>query len=108
MHYSLIQKEAPVNQIPTESSNRRESFWKNCTLFLAGCLISLLTAYFSNQKNVVTKDDLRLYLEPIQVQVNSQGADLTDVKASVKQLESDTSRIAGQLGVPAHPAILSH
>jgi len=78
--------------------------WKYCTTLLAGICLSLVGSYFANQKNVVTKDDLGVTLAAQQRQLDDQGRDIRDLKATARQLEINTAQIAEHLRIdaPAH------
>ncbi len=90
---------------PTETRPPAESpIWKYCTTLLAGICITLVGAYFANQKNVVTKDDLGVTLAAQQRQLDDQGRDIHELKATARQLEINTAQIAEHLKIePARP-----
>jgi len=80
-----------------------DGIWKFATMFLSGVVLSLLSAYFITQKDVVTKTDLNASLAMQQRQLDEQNRSIVEMKASIVQLDVDTGRIAEHLGVPAHP-----
>jgi len=82
-----------------ESKFASPDIWKFLTTFLAGVVLTLIAAYFTNQKNVVTKEDLALFLNAQQRQLDDQGRDIAQLKATALQLELNTARIAEHLDV---------
>jgi uncharacterized membrane-anchored protein YhcB (DUF1043 family) len=85
-----------------------DSIWKFSTTFLAGVVITLVSAYFANQKDLVTREDLAIQLETQQKRLDDQSRELGELKASVIQLDVDTARIAEHLGVPPKPMTPNH
>ena len=79
--------------------------WKFSTAFLAGVVLSLVAAYLTVQKDVVTKGDLAIVLASQQRQLDEQSGAIRELKGSVLQLDETTVRIGEHLGVATKPTL---
>jgi hypothetical protein len=87
--------------------------YKTATIFLAGALLSMITAYVAISRNAVTKDELPALIQ----QNNPYTQDAKDIKTRLddlkeriilldayqKQIGQDVADIASSTGVTARP-----
>lgn len=87
--------------------------YKSATLILASALVTLIGAYFVNQKNVVTREELPGLIEhynpytqdqkDLKNQVQGLRDEVVELRGQVRQLQTDVGNISAKLGVVAQP-----
>jgi len=74
-------------------------WWKQSTLFLAGVVLTLVGAYFANQKDVMTKTDFQTFSAAQQQQINDVKTKVDIVDDRTRTMQMDITAVKTQLGV---------
>lgn len=84
-----------------------ETVWKYLTVSFGSVLLAIAGWYLTQNRDAVTKQDLKETIAPMQLQLDDHTRQLGEVKESIIQLDVDTARISEHLGVSAHPGTRS-
>lgn len=95
-----------------------EGLYQKIALFLAGVVLSGISAWFIGPKNAVTKEDLERMMPSMIAQYSPYTGDAKNIGtqlqalhdeqvrqgAQINQMAVDVGRISEKVGVTAHPA----